>query len=132
MRRGIPLVLATVTALSLSTGVAAAKPSSEVGIYEASAYVAEKVHQEAVDPGTGVTSSFSHVTETIGNNSQPPEDIGEFIGDWSALLSSAKNDAANGYKLGTTYEIVRGTGIAVTVIGILLVIAKVANLPLPF
>lgn len=37
----------------------------------------------------------------------------------NSATSSLKNDAARGYKLGTTYDILVGTGIAAAVIAVL-------------
>ncbi|SQG63539.1 Uncharacterised protein [Corynebacterium renale] len=121
MKRFVAGVLAVATACSLSTGVANAKTSSEITDEEAIAYGILKAVEEKAAPGTGLTSSLKDVVASVDK----PEDL-------EVLNSSVRNDAANGYKLGTTYEILLGTGIAATVLAAIAAAIQSGAVKLPF
>lgn len=121
MKRFVAGVLAVATACSLSTGVANAKTSSDVNDLEMTGYILEKGIQELANPGTGVTSSLKDLART---------DIKDE--DAKALFSSYRNDALNGYKLGTTFDILLGTGIAATVLAAIAAAIQSGAVKLPF
>lgn len=106
-RRFTTSALAAVTALSLTTGAAQAKTSSEVSDAEAGWYVTGELIK-----GNVVTSS--------GSSDSDPTDITKAIG------SSLKNDTANGYPVGRTLQILMGVGIA-GVVGVLALAAHGAQ-----
>ncbi|MDU0478435.1 hypothetical protein QVA66_04175 [Staphylococcus chromogenes] len=104
-RRFTAGILAFATALSLTTGVANAKTSSEVTDAEAGWYVTKELIK-----GNVATSSGSSESE----NPDPKNKIS--IPD--VIGSSLKNDAAHGYPVGQTINIIGGFAIA-GVVGIL-------------
>lgn len=110
MKRFAAGVVAAATALSLSTGVASAAgdPNAQNGSSNdayTTGYVIAGFAKEVVGQD-GVTSSV----ENIAENSKAD-------GNRSPLFSSFKSDAANGWKVGTTFDILWGTGVAVAVLG---------------
>ncbi|MCZ9298915.1 MULTISPECIES: hypothetical protein [Corynebacterium] len=110
MKRIAAGVVAAATALSLSTGVASAAgdPNAQNGSSNDSyttGYIVGSIVKEAAGQD-GMTSSV----EEIAENSKAD-------GNRSPLFSSFKSDAANGWKLGTTFDILWGTGVAVAVLG---------------
>ncbi|SQG63540.1 Uncharacterised protein [Corynebacterium renale] len=121
MKRIVAGVLAVATACSLSTGVANAKTSSEVTQEELLAYVLLQGVKDKVNPGDGFTSSLWALPE---NNYKKIED--------NPLHSSYLNDTANGYKLGTTFDILLGTGIAATVLAAIAAAIQSGAVKLPF
>lgn len=106
MKRFATAAVTAATALSLSTGAAYAQDPNAVHGSSSDEYTAGYVLgaaiKEALNPGTGVTSSLRNSIDN-GNEISP------------ALGSSAKADAANGWKVGTTFEILLGVGIAAVV-----------------
>lgn len=96
-RRITAAAIATVTALSLTTGVANAKTSSEVTDAEAGFYVTGELLK-----GNVATSSGSSESVDTTGKVDPIKVIG----------SSLKNDTAQGYPVGTTIQILAGFGIA--------------------
>lgn len=108
MKRFATAAVAAATALSLSTGAAYAQDPDPNAVHGSSSdeytagYVLGAAIKEGLNPGTGVTSSLRN---SIDNGKEIS----------SALGSSAKADAANGWKVGTTFEILLGVGIAAVV-----------------
>lgn len=107
MKRFTAAALAAATAVSLAAAPAqaATKSPSQVTDEEAIAYVVAAGIAEAIKPGSGFSGPY-------GGSSQKdliPNDIS----------SSVRNDVANGYKVGTTYDILVGTGIALGVLALL-------------
>lgn len=105
MKRFATAAVTAATALSLSTGAAFAQDANAVHGSSNDAYTAGYIIgaalKEELNPGTGFTSSLRN---SYNDGS-----------DKSALLSSIKADAANGWKVGTTFEILLGVGIAAAV-----------------
>lgn len=111
MKRFTAASVAAATALSLVAAPAMAaetKSSSEVSDLEAVGYVVGSLFAEEITPGSGVTSSVKNILEDYEKGD-----------DLSVLDSSVRNDAAKGYKLGTTFDILLGTGIAALVLALL-------------
>lgn len=126
-RRITAATLAAATALSLTVAPAASATtgysdgyqkdsSSQVTDAETGLYVLGAVFLEAVDPGAGFSPFFKGSSEAglydIGEQTTQ-EDINRIT------LSSFRNDANNGYKLGTTWDILVGTGIALSLLAAL-------------
>lgn len=97
--------VALATALSLTTGVANAKSSSEVTDTEAGWYVTKELLK-----GNVATSSSS--SESEHQDPKNPISITKVVG------SSLKNDAAHNYPVGQTINIIAGFVVA-GVVGIL-------------
>ncbi|MGV0393649.1 hypothetical protein [Corynebacterium riegelii] len=110
MKRFTAASVAAATALSLVAmpAQAAEKKSSEVSDLEAGAYVLEGIGKEVVKKGSGLTPSM----RSIFKNYEKGDDV-------SALESSLRNDAANGYKVGTTFDILLGTGITALLLALI-------------
>lgn len=121
-RRITAATLAAATALSLTVAPAAsayelADPgfhkdsSSQVNDTEVVAYIIRMIGREAFFEGEGVSGPFYGSSNAglfnLGEQTTQ-EDLGRIT------LSSFRNDANNGYKLGTTYDILVGTGIALS------------------
>ncbi|WP_216643914.1 hypothetical protein, partial [Salmonella enterica] len=68
-------------------------------------YVLGGILQEAAGKD-GMTSSVEEIAENTEDD-----------GSRTPLFSSFKSDAANGWKVGTTFDILWGTGVAVAVLG---------------
>lgn len=108
MKRFTAATLAAATALSLAVAPSQAaerKSPSEVTDAEVLAYIVAAGLAEAIQPGSG----FSGPAAGSSEKGLLPDDIS----------SSLKNDVANGYKAGTTYDILVGTGIALGVLVLL-------------
>ena len=115
-------VLAATTALSLAAVPAQAeedtlndtlenletavnpKKASDVNDAYLAGYKAQARVREELNPGTGYSGPFKSSSE----KNQVPK----------SATSSLKNDAARGYKVGTTYDILVGTGIAAGVLAL--------------
>lgn len=119
MKRITAAALAATTAVSVFAMPAQAaetsKPasSSEVSDEAAAAYLVAAALAEAISPGTGISAPF-----------KSSSDKGLVTAD---ITSSLRNDAYNGYKVGTTYDILVGTGIAAAVLAVLGVGAAAAG-----
>ena len=119
MKRIAAATLAAATAVSLTALPAQAeendlqsfrdqlKPESASEVSDAylAGYKAEAKIREELRPGTGYSQSYKRSSE----KNQVP----------NSATSSLKNDAARGYKLGTTYDILVGPGIAAAVLAVL-------------
>lgn len=143
MKRFTAAALAAATAVSLAAAPAQAandeqlylrgldKPggSSQVTDREVAGYiiaggVVEAAKDEGLTNNKGLTSSVRSMVE---NNSK---EANEAAGN--ALGSSFKNDAQNGYPVGTTFEILLGTGIAALVLALVGGAASQGLINLPF
>ncbi|PFG27739.1 hypothetical protein [Corynebacterium renale] len=122
MKRFIAGVLAVATACSLSTGVANAKTSSEIDEPYMQSYLIAKRISEWLEPGSGFTSS----TREHGMSQEITTE------DLKAMGSSYKNDVANNYRIGTTQDILIGTGIAATVLAAIAAAIQSGAVKLPF
>ena len=129
MKRFTAAALAAATAMSLAVAPAQAaddylylrglnKPggsssvtNQELGAYMISAAVVEEAREANLTNNKGATSSIRDMAE---RDEDKFSDATE-----GALNSSFKNDANNGYALGTTFEILLGTGIAAAVLAVL-------------
>lgn len=129
MKRFATAAVAATTALSLAVVPAGAvnagdqfpnglgyDSSSKVSEDEAVGYAALLAIAERLEAGTGLSAPFKgsskagvFQTKAVENGKKSD----------AIFLSSYKNDANNGYKLGTTYDILVGTGIAATVLALL-------------
>ena len=123
MKRITAAALAATTALSLAAVPAQAeedtlndtlqnienavnpKKASDVNDAYLGAYIGQAKVRERLEPGTGYSGPFKSSSE----KNQVPK----------SATSSLKNDAARGYKVGTTYDILVGTGIAAAVVAVL-------------
>ena len=119
MKRITAAALAATTALSLAAVPAQAeedtlknienavnpKKASEVNDAYLAGYITQAKVREKLEPGTGYSGPFKSSSE----KNQVPK----------SATSSLKNDAARGYKVGTTYDIPVGTGIAAAVVAVL-------------
>ena len=132
-KRFTAAALAAATAISLASAPAQAaddnlhlrelnKPggSSDVTDLELAGYfvaagIVEGANGANITNNQGVTSSIRSIAERDSKNGT--ERLGEAAE--GALNSSFKNDANNGYKLGTTFEILLGTGIAAVLLAAL-------------
>ena len=107
MKRFTAASVAAATALTLLGAPAQAetKASSEVTDAEAIGYALGKQAAERVKPGSGVSGPYKSSSEKglVPNSA----------------TSSLRNDAARGYRLGTTWDILVGTGIAAAVLAVL-------------
>ena len=122
MKRITAATLAATTALSLAAVPAQAeddtlndtlqnienavnpKKASDVNDAYLGAYIGQAKVRERLEPGTGYSGPFKSSSE----KNQVPK----------SATSSLKNDAARGYKVGTTYDILVGTGIAAGVLAL--------------
>ena len=138
-RRFIAAGLAAATALSLSVAPAQAdeKPglnkdsSSQVTDAEVLGYAFGRVVVEGLFPGQGVSqpylgSSKAGMFDLPENKAGAQKDLG------NAVVSSFRNDANRGYKLGTTYDILVGTGIAAAILALFGVAQQQGLIKLPF
>lgn len=133
MKRFTAAALAATTAISLAAAPAQAaddnlylrglnKPGGssavsdeELGAYFIGAGLVEGANELNLTDNEGVTSSIRSMAERDAkNNTERLDNAAD-----GALKSSFKNDANQGYKLGTTFEILLGTGIAAVVLAIL-------------
>lgn len=119
MKRFTAAALAATTAISLAAvpaQAAEAKASSEVSDAEAIAY-----GQAAYLTG--------HITPTMKSIIERQARTDKNVDPAESLTSSIKNDAASGYKLGTTFDILWGTGVAVVLLGALAAAASSGVIP---
>ena len=133
MKRITAAALAATTAISLAAAPAQAaddnlylrglnKPGGssavsdeELGAYFIGAGLVEGANELNLTDNEGVTSSIRSMAERDAkNNTERLDNAAD-----GALKSTFKNDANQGYKLGTTFEILLGTGIAAVVLAIL-------------
>ena len=125
-RRFIAAGLAAATALSLSVAPAQAdeKPgyhkesSSQVTDAEVLGYAIARAVVEGLLPGQGVSQPYLGSSKA-GMFDIPEDKAGAQKDLKNGLMSSFRNDANRGYKLGTTYDILVGTGIAALVLAAL-------------
>lgn len=82
------------------------KSSSEVTDADVLRYIGQKTAAEALTPGSGFSKPYV-------KSSQKDDKVPE------RAASSVKNDVAKGYKIGTTYDILVGTGIAAAILAVL-------------
>jgi len=116
-RRIVAAGLAAATALSLSVAPAQAAPKpAQTSSYESSSKMVEKSLKDAIESG-----DKKKVERAINS----AESLGKF------LKPSSDNDQKNKYKIGTTFDILLGTGIAVAVLALLGGAAQSGQLPLP-
>ena len=122
MKRITAAALAATTALSLAAVPAQAeedtlndtlqnienavnpKKASDVNDAYLGAYIGQAKIRERLEPGTGYSGPYKSSSE---KNLVP-----------KSATSSLKNDVARGYKLGTTYDILVGSGIAAGVLAL--------------
>ena len=129
MKRFATAAVAATTALSLAVVPAEAAPSdnddfrgyghassSQVTEDELNGYLLTAALVELAKPGAGISAPYFGSSKAGMFEAEKAKD-GE--NQTPILKSSAKNDANNGYKLGTTYDILVGTGIAVAVLALL-------------
>lgn len=122
MKRIAAASLAAVTALSLAATPAQAlkgygyDSSSKVTDAELGAYAIYAGTAELAEEGKGISKPYKQSSDSGIFESSKGED-GAYLN--GALTSSGKNDANQGYPLGTTYDILVGTGIAVAVLAVL-------------
>lgn len=113
MKRFTAASLAAATALTLVAMPAQAetkdnkKTSADSDIYVAG-YVMRGVVKEGLNPGTGLTPAMKSILKDYKEGD-----------DISAVESSLRNDAANGYKVGTTFDILLGTGISAVLLALI-------------
>lgn len=133
MKRFTAAALAATTALSLAAvpaqaaddnlylrglnrpGGSSAVTDAELGGYLIGAGLVEGANELNLTDNEGVTSSIRNMVERDAKNDT--ERFGNAAD--GALKSSFKNDANQGYKLGTTFEILLGTGIAAVLLAAL-------------
>ena len=133
MKRFTAAALAAATAMSLAVAPAQAadevaylrglnKPGgssavtdTELAGYALAAGLVEGLNEAELTNNEGITSSVRDMLERDEKNKTHKFDDASK----GVLNSSLKNDANNGYKLGTTFEILLGTGIAVVVLAAL-------------
>jgi len=132
MKRITAAALAATTAISLAAvpaqadenlylrglnkpGGSSAVSDEELGAYFIGAGLVEGANELNLTDNEGVTSSIRSMAERDAKNNT--ERLGNAAD--GALKSSFKNDANQGYKLGTTFEILLGTGIAAVVLALL-------------
>lgn len=133
MKRTAAAVLAATTALSLAAvpahaaddvvylrglnkpGGSSAVSDKELGEYFFGAGFVEGANEKGLTNNEGLTSSVrSMYQRDQENKTHKFTDAAN-----GPLKSSFKNDANNGYKVGTTFEILLGTGIAALVLAVL-------------
>ena len=133
MKRFTAAALAAATAFSLAAAPAQAadetaflrglnKPGgsstvteTELASYAIAAGLVEGLNEAELTNNEGLTSSVRDmIARDEKNKTHKFDDAAK-----GALNSSLKNDANNGYKLGTTFEILLGTGIAALVLAVL-------------
>ena len=102
--------IAAATALSLVAmpAQAAEKKSSEISDEYAIGYIWGGIVKDRINKGTGLTPSMRSILKNYKEGD-----------DTSALDSSLRNDAANGYKVGTTFDILLGTGITALLLALI-------------
>lgn len=123
MKRFTAAALAATTAISLAAAPAQAAELSDLAIghdsssqvtdAELTGYALAAIAAEFANKGDGFSapymgSSKAGLFETTSDATEAQIS--------QALQSSARNDANKGYKLGTTYDILVGTGIALAVL----------------
>lgn len=107
MKRFLAASVAAATSLTLVTMPAQAaetKKSSEVTQGELDRYVTEAARKERANKGDGFSAPF----KTSVDNKSITADI----------TSSVANDAVHGYKVGTTYDVLVGFGIATSILAL--------------
>ena len=133
MKRFTAAALAAATAMSLAVAPAQAadevaylrglnKPGgssavtdTELAGYALAAGLVEGLNEAELTNNEGITSSVRDMLERDEKSKTHKFDDASK----GVLNSSLKNDANNGYKLGTTFEILLGTGIAAVVLAAL-------------
>ena len=144
-RRFIAAGLAAATALSLSVAPAQAQlkfpgpgngynkqSSSQVTENEAGWYILGALAQGGADKGWPGFSKPSMGSSQSGMFKLPDDKAGAQQDLNNAFLSSYRNDANRGYKLGTTYDILVGTGIAAAILALFGVAQQQGLIKLPF
>ncbi|MDK8241843.1 hypothetical protein [Corynebacterium coyleae] len=129
MKRTAAAVLAATTALSLATVPAQAVEidGKETGGYGYAAssqvtdellgwYLLAAVAAEVDKPGEGFSAPYMGSSKAGMFETKTDKDVAN---QNTVMKSSFQNDANNGYKLGTTYDILVGTGIAALVLAVL-------------
>lgn len=96
-------------------GGSSAVTDTELAGYAVAAGLVEGLNKADLTNNQGLTSSVRDMVERDEkNNTNKFSDASKGV-----LNSSLKNDANNGYKLGTTFEILLGTGIAAVLLAAL-------------
>lgn len=110
MKRFTAASIAAATALSLVAmpAQAAEKKSSEVDDAYAIGYIWGGILKDSANKGAGLTPSMRSILKNYEKGD-----------DTSVLDSSLRNDAANGYKVGTTFDILLGTGITALLLALI-------------
>ncbi|MDK8799474.1 hypothetical protein HMPREF3048_00410 [Corynebacterium sp. HMSC075D04] len=129
MKRTAAAVLAATTALSLAavpahaveiagkeTGGYGHAASSQVTEAELGVYALAAIAAEFDKPGEGFSAPFMGSSKAGMFETKTDKEIAN---QNAVMTSSYQNDANNGYKLGTTYDILVGTGIAALVLAAL-------------
>lgn len=119
MKRIATAAVAAATAVSLIAAPAQAaetRASSQVSDLEAGVFLFGKVLKDTANPGTGLSAPFAGSSKS-GMFKTDSEKAAANQSD--IVKSSFKNDIVNGYKAGTTYDILVGTGIAAAIIALL-------------
>lgn len=126
MKRFTAATLAAATTLSLAVAPAQAAELSDIAIgHESSSQVTDAeltlyalaaIGAELVNKGDGFSAPYMGSSEA--GIFETTSDANEATIS-QVLQSSARNDANKGYKLGTTYDILVGTGIAIAVLAAL-------------
>lgn len=137
MKRFATASIAATTALSLAvmpTGAEETKPerlaSSQVTDEHLAAYVFAAILTEELKPGSGFSGPMMGSSKAGMFDFKDEKDSANFD---AVANSSIRNDVANGYKLGTTFDILVGTGIAAAVLALLGGVAVLQGLiKLPF
>ncbi|MDC7109003.1 hypothetical protein [Corynebacterium afermentans] len=126
MKRFTAAALAAATAMSLAVAPAQAdglndlaighESSSQVTEAELTGYALAAIAAEVAKPGAGFSKPYMGSSESGLFKTDDEASEAQLN---KALNSSARNDANKGYPLGTTYDILVGTGIAAAVLAVL-------------
>lgn len=137
MKRIAAASLAAVTALSLAAAPAQAlegynhDSSSKVTDLQLLGYIGHAIEAEADEKGTGFSKPYvqSSENDVFKSSSKTNEGKDGKEAKDHPHTSSWRNDANQGYPIGTTYDILVGTGIAVAVLAVLGGIAASGVIP---
>ena len=126
MKRITAAALAATTAISLAAAPAQAveidgketggyghAASSQVTDVELGVYALAAIAAELEKEGQGISGPYAGSSRLGIFDTETDEDIAN---QSAVMKSSFQNDANRGYKLGTTYDILVGTGIALAVL----------------
>lgn len=129
MKRFTAAALAAATAMSLAVAPAQAveidgeetggyghAASSQVTDAELGVYLIAAIAAEVAKEGEGFSGPYAGSSRAGMFDTETDKDIAN---QGAVMKSSFQNDANNGYKLGTTYDVLVGTGIAAAVLAVL-------------